>query len=128
MANRTRPYGDPEGEDVPVRDRPYESFGQQGYAMPDHLAAPDAERGAARVELGRPVLATDDDRIRDEIVRLLAKSAAVDASRVDIVVTDGDVTLTGTAPDEDQRARIEAIVESVAAAAGIENQIVVEGR
>ncbi len=128
MSSRTRPYGDPEGEDVPVRDRPYESFGQQGYAMPDHVVDPDAERGAARVELGRPVVATEDDRIRDDITRLLAESATVDASHVDVVVENHGVTLSGTVPDEDQRARIEAIVESVAGTGDIDDRIVVERR
>jgi hypothetical protein len=52
MASRMRPYS--EGEDGPVRDRTYESFGQQGYAMPDHVADPnEVKRGVDRVELGR---------------------------------------------------------------------------
>jgi hypothetical protein len=56
MATRMRPYDDPDGDDIPVRDRPYESFGQQGYAMPDHVADPnDTRRGVVSVELGRPI-------------------------------------------------------------------------
>ncbi len=123
-----RPYGDPEGDDVPVRDRPYESFGQQGYAMPDHVADAEGERGAARVELGRPVVATEDDRLRDAIQRLLVESTSVDSRAVYVSVEAREVTLTGTVPDEDQRGRIEAIVESVEGVGSIVNNVLVDRR
>ncbi|HEY8076863.1 MAG TPA: BON domain-containing protein [Labilithrix sp.] len=127
MAN-PRAYGDPEGEDVPVRDRPYESFGEQGYAMPDHVAGSERERGAARVELGRPVVATDDDRLLDTILRVLSEAESLDAHAVDVFVEAREVTLNGMVADEDQRARIEAIVESVEGVAGIVNNVLVDRR
>lgn len=62
MATRMRPYG--EGEDGPVRDRTYESFGQQGYAMPDHIADPnEVKRGVQRVELGQKVKLPDEQPV-----------------------------------------------------------------
>ena len=127
MAN-PRPYGDPEGEDVPVRDRPYESFGQQGYAMPDHVPGDERERGAARVELGSPVVATDDDRLRDAIRLLLEENTSIDARHVDVFVENREVTLAGSVPDEDQRARIEAIIESVEGVVGIVDNVLVDRR
>lgn len=109
-------YGDVENEDVPVRDRPYESFGRQGYAMPDHAAEGErAPRGAERVELGErvedPHAPLSDDRIRSEVSGLLTSEAAVDD--LEVVVHHGAVAVTGTVSSESDRARAVHIAETV---------------
>ena len=53
MTPRTWSYGEVEGDDLALRDQPYESFGQQGFAMPDHAprsyAPQRMRRGAERI-------------------------------------------------------------------------------
>ena len=131
MAPRRWPYGDVEGEDLPVRDRTYESFGQQGVALPTYGDEPAMERGAARVDLGEPVAGTEaegdaprmpsgpkgwqrrDDRIHDDVCTRLTDDGYVDASDVEVVVHQGEVVLSGGVADRMQRERAIHIAESV---------------
>lgn len=117
---KSRPYGaDVDGEDVPVRDRPYEHFGSQGYAMPDHVADEDASRGAVRVELGEPVAEPVqpaalhvDERIRAEICERLARDVALAAGDLEVVVHHGEVAVSGTVSEEALRDRAVRIASS----------------
>lgn len=120
MAPRTWPYDDLEGHDLPCRDRPYENFGQQGLALSTYGEVPDAHRGAERVDLGEPVLPSGpknwqrrDDRIQDELCARLTDDGHVDASDIEVIVHHGEVTLSGTVPDRDQRERALHIADSV---------------
>jgi hypothetical protein len=129
-------YGDVEGDDVPIRDRPYESFGRQGFAMPTYIPPPympDAptlphewwSRGAERIDLGEDLDAArrpargpkgwqrSDDRIHDEICERLTDDGLVDATEIDVVVQDGEVILTGEVVDPSQRERAALIAEDV---------------
>jgi osmotically-inducible protein OsmY len=136
MRPRTWPYGDPEGEALPIRDRPYESFGQQGFAMPDHVADPyDVRRGAATIDLGRrpaPVsprgVHRRDERIYDDVCRALTVDGHVDATDIEVVVRDGEVHLSGRVPDRRQRRRAEAIAEHVRGVFDVMNRLVVGDR
>jgi hypothetical protein len=131
MAPRRWPYGDVEG-DVPVRDRPYESFGQQGVALPTYGDELELERGAARVDLGEPVAAEAegdtelpkapsgpkgwqrrDDRIHDDVCARLTDDGNVDASDIEVIVHQGEVILTGGVADRAQRERAVRISEAV---------------
>jgi BON domain-containing protein len=129
MAPRRWPYGDVEGEDLPVRDRTYESFGQQGVALPTYGDEPELERGAARVDLGEPITEADadvpkvpsgpkgwqrrDDRIHDDVCTRLTDDGYVDASDIEVIVHQGEVTLSGGIADRAQRERAIRIAESV---------------
>ena len=128
MAPRRWPY-DAEGEDLPVRDRTYESFGQQGVALPTYGDEPEMERGAARVDLGEPVAIADadaprmpsgpkgwqrlDDRIHDDVCTRLTDDGYVDASDIEVIVHQGEVILSGGIADRAQRERAIHIAESV---------------
>jgi hypothetical protein len=130
MTNRSWAYDDADGEDVapsdlPIRDRTYESFGQQGVALPTYGEEPRAHRGTERLELGEPVadpLAARspsgpkgwqrrDDRIREDVCIHLTDDGYVDASDIDVVVHEGEVILTGTVRDRPQRDRAIRIAE-----------------
>jgi osmotically-inducible protein OsmY len=123
MTPRTWAYGDVEGEDLPIRDQPYESFGQQGFAMPDHAAqGAVAPHGVARIELGEPALPRSrgprnwhrrDERIHDDVCRMLTDDGWVDARELEVIVHHGEVTLTGSVPERSQRERAVHIAESV---------------
>jgi len=119
MPPRTWARGYVEGEDLPVRDRPYESFGQQGVALPTYGDEPEVHRGAERVDLGEPIpagpkgLQTRDERIVDDVCSHLSDDRYVDASDIEVVVHEGEVILTGTVTDRRQRDRALRIAESV---------------
>jgi hypothetical protein len=126
MTPRTRPYGDVEGADTPARDRPYESFGQQGVALSTYGDEPETARGAERVDLGEPVADIDpklaagprgwqrrDERIHDDVCAHLTVDGYVDASDTEVIVHHGEVTLTGSVTDRAQRERAVRIAESV---------------
>ena len=96
-----------------------EGFGQQGFAMPDHVTSVvDVHRGAARVELGERLAAgprnwqRSDERIRDEICAMLAEDGWVDATDLEVVVHHREVTLAGSVSDARQRERAVAIAEA----------------
>jgi len=120
MARRSEPYEELEGHDLPCRDRPYESFGQQGLALSTYGEVPIAYRGAERVDLGEPVLPAgpknwqrSDDRIQDDLCGRLTDDSRVDASDIEVIVHHGEVTLSGTVPDRDQRERAYHLADSV---------------
>lgn len=141
MTPKTSAYGDVEKEDIPVRDRPYESFGQQGVALPTYGDEPEMHRGAERVDLGEPVAAIDpriptgpkgwqrrDDRIHDDVCAHLTDDGYVDASDLEVIVHHGEVTLSGTVTDRAQRDRAIRIAESVRGVIDSVNRIRVRPR
>lgn len=145
MTPRTWSYGDVEGEDVPIRDRPYESFGRQGFAMPTYIPAPYApndpafphewwSRGAEDLDLGeapgerRPARGPkgwrrSDDRIHDDVCARLTDDGLVDATDIDVEVHDGEVILSGEVMDKSQRDRAEAIADDVLGVVDVSNRL-----
>jgi hypothetical protein len=131
MTPRTWAYGDVEGDDEPVRDRPYESFGQQGFGLPTYAGGPD--RGAERVDLGEPVAPNTatgpkawqrrDDRIRDEVCSHLEADGHVDASDLEVIVHQGEVIVSGTVRDRGQRDRALHIADWVNGVVDVVNRI-----
>ena len=129
MPPRNWRYRDVDGADLPVRDRPYESFGQQGVALPTYGDEPELARGVERVDLGEPIaeVATDpsamtagpkgwqrsDDRIHDDVCARLTDDGYVDASDLEVVVHHGEVVLSGGVADRRQRERAIHIAEAV---------------
>ena len=109
MTPRTWAYGEVEG------------FGQQGFAMRDHVTSvEDDHRGSERVDLGEKVASPNagpknwqrsDERIHDELCRALADDEWIDASELEVVVHHREVTLAGSVPDGEQRARAVALAE-----------------
>lgn len=119
-------YGDDDGEGAPdltLRDRPYESHGQQGLALATYGEDPAMHRGAERLDLGEPVARRPpsgpkgwqrrDDRIHDDVCAHLTEDSHVDASDIEVIVHQGEVTLSGTTADREQRARAVHIADSV---------------
>jgi hypothetical protein len=119
-------YGDMEGEDLPVRDRPEESFGRQGVGLPTYGDEPTVYRGAERVDLGEPVVPgprsapagpkgwqRSDERIHEDVCAHLTDDGQVDASDLEVIVHHGEVTLNGTVADRAQRDRALRVAGSV---------------
>jgi len=64
-----------------------------------------------------------DDRIREDINCRLTDDGYVDASQIEVTVTDGEVTLTGTVPDKSSKRRAEDISELVSGVSNVENRL-----
>jgi hypothetical protein len=138
MTPRIWSYGEPESEDLPIRDRPYEHFGEQGFAMADH-APVETRRGEERVDLGEPFVGDaatrgpknwtrSDERITDDVCERLADDPWVDASDIEVVVHHGEITLTGVVDDRQQRHRAAQLAESVRGVIDVVNRIRVASR
>jgi hypothetical protein len=145
---RDWPYGDDDREDLPIRDRPYERYGQQGIAMPTYIPEPyrpeedDLRHAhdAQRIELGEPISRSDDapppstargprgwrrsdERLHDEICARLTDDAEVDPSDVEVVVHEGEVSLLGTVRDRNQRERARRLAETVRGVVDVINRV-----
>ena len=64
-----------------------------------------------------------DERIRDDVCYRLTEDPDVDASNIEVIVINREVTLSGTAPSRDQRRRAEDTAEQVAGVAHVQNNV-----
>jgi osmotically-inducible protein OsmY len=64
-----------------------------------------------------------DERIKDDINDRLSDDPFVDASDIDVTVTNGEVTLTGTVDERSSKRRAEDIAENVSGVKNVENRI-----
>src|SRR5690606_16652833 len=64
-----------------------------------------------------------DEKIKDEINDRLYNDSYIDASDIDVNVTDGEVTLTGTVDHKSTKRRAEDITENVSGVKDISNHI-----
>jgi len=130
MIPRTLAYGDVEGDDdEAARDRPYESFGRQGIALPTYGHGPEC--GAERVELGEPVAPSSreggnwqarDARLGDD-VRAHLSSAQIDVSDVEVIVHRGEVILSGSVRDPAERTRALQVADLVSGVVDVANRL-----
>jgi len=67
-----------------------------------------------------------DDRIRDDVNDRLTEDWRVDASDIDVAVSGGEVTLTGSVQSRDQKRRAEDVAESVSGAKHVQNNLRVQ--
>ena len=72
-------------------------------ANADHV---DADGG---VHINRAGYDSSDDRLVQEINDHLTQHGYIDASEIVVTVKDGDVTLEGSVPDEDQKKYVEEV-------------------
>ncbi|HWI16790.1 MAG TPA: BON domain-containing protein [Vicinamibacterales bacterium] len=64
-----------------------------------------------------------DDRIREEICDCMTDDPVLDASEIEVVVEQGEVTLTGSVESRDQKRRAEDVAESVSGVRDVTNQL-----
>ena len=132
-------------EDLTIRDRMYESFGQQGFAMPTYLSEPHERDGSpltvgiAWDEAEESALAEGyvdrmsassigshterDERIHDAVLDRLTGDGSIDMSEVEIILHEGEVTLSGSVPTAVDRARAEILTERVLGVVGVVNRL-----
>jgi osmotically-inducible protein OsmY len=68
-----------------------------------------------------------DDRIREEVCDRLTDAPHVDASEIEITVRGGEVTLTGSVRERDDKRRAEDLVEHVSGVREVHNNLRVTG-
>lgn len=66
-----------------------------------------------------------DTRIHDDVCELLARHEGVDASNIDVVVKDGEVTLTGTVADRFTKRLAEEALDDVLGVKDVHNRLTV---
>jgi hypothetical protein len=66
-----------------------------------------------------------DQRIREDVCDLLTFDGAIDASDIDVVVEDAEVTLNGTVPDRAMKKMAERCAERVRGVRDVHNRLVV---
>jgi osmotically-inducible protein OsmY len=64
-----------------------------------------------------------DDRIKEDINDRLSDDPFIDASDIDVTVTNGEVTLSGTVDERSSKRRAEDIAENVSGVKNVENRI-----
>jgi osmotically-inducible protein OsmY len=67
-----------------------------------------------------------DERIKEDISDRLADDERVDASEIDVTVTNCEVTLTGTVDSREEKRRAEDLVEQVSGVQHVQNNIRVQ--
>jgi osmotically-inducible protein OsmY len=64
-----------------------------------------------------------DERVREDVCDRLGHDWDVDASEVEVTVSNGEVTLTGTIGNRDQKFRVEHLADSVSGVNEVHNQL-----
>jgi hypothetical protein len=95
---------------------------ERGYYDEPHRATATSLRGKGPKNYTR-----SDERIREDVCERLA-DAALDASDIDVKVTDGEVLLEGTVPDRWTERAAQDVVCRVRGVKSCHNQLRVEGR
>lgn len=67
-----------------------------------------------------------DERIKEDVSDRLMEMGEIDASDVEVAVSGGEVTLTGTVPDRAMKYRIEHLCDQVSGVVDINNQLKVK--
>ncbi|MDX2090794.1 MAG: BON domain-containing protein [Kofleriaceae bacterium] len=116
--------------DRPYRtDREHEATPSEptSYRSPDvrpiGAARPGPHRGKGPRGYQRP-----DDRIRDLVCEALAEDDQVDATQIEVTVSDGIVTLSGSVPDRPTKRMAEDVVDRIWGVRDVHNQLeIVQG-
>jgi osmotically-inducible protein OsmY len=89
----------------------------------------DAERRRQQDHRGRGPRGykRSDDRIKEDVSDRLADDPWVDASEIEVSVSSGEVTLSGTIDSRETRRRAEDIVERVSGVSYVQNNLRVTG-
>ncbi len=133
-------YGDP------GRDRGYRAFGPRGPQRSHHeertwfdrardevsswMGDQDAlhrrEADGAHRGRGPKGYRRSDERIREDVSDRLTDDSWLDAQGIEVAVSDGDVTLTGTVRSREDKKRAEALAESVSGVDNVQNSLRVD--
>lgn len=69
-----------------------------------------------------------DERIREDVCECLTEDDRIDASNIDVTVTECEVTLSGTVSSREEKRRAEDLIERLAGVKDVNNSLRVAGR
>jgi osmotically-inducible protein OsmY/flavin-binding protein dodecin len=96
------------------------SYDQGRYVSSQYDAQYGQQRRSGRGPKGYK---RSDDRIREDVCDRLGSQYDIDASEVEVTVSNGEVTLAGTVNDRDQKFRVEHIADGVGGVSEVHNQL-----
>jgi osmotically-inducible protein OsmY len=99
----------------------YGSQGYQGYGQQGDMGF--GAQGASHRGKGPANYARSDERIRELVCEALSDAHEVDATHVDVTVKNGEVVLSGTIDDRNQKRMAEDIAERISGVKDVQNQI-----
>jgi osmotically-inducible protein OsmY len=67
-----------------------------------------------------------DDRIREDVCERLMQDAEIDASEIEVKVSSGEVTLSGTVSSKDEKRQAEDCIENLSGVKDVHNELRVE--
>lgn len=124
FAGGTDDYGRDYGHDLESQAygrAPRSAFGSgMGASQSDYRPWADSGEHRGRGPRGYQ---RSDDRIREDVSDRLSDDGRVDASDIEVTVSNGEVTLSGTVSSRDQKRRAEDIAEDVSAVKHVQNNI-----
>ncbi|RRN66315.1 BON domain-containing protein [Caulobacter sp. 602-1] len=94
--------------------------------MGDHDALRRREADGAHRGRGPKGYRRSDERIREDVSDRLTDDSWLDANGIEVAVSDGDVTLTGTVRSREDKRRAEALAESVSGVDNVQNNLRVD--
>ncbi|HYD89287.1 MAG TPA: BON domain-containing protein [Vitreimonas sp.] len=97
------------------------SFGQGGY-----LTRGSRRQWGGHAGRGPKNYTRSDDRIREDVNDRLTDDPDVDASEIDVKVSNGQVTLAGTVDSRDEKRRAEDCAEAVSGVRDVQNNLRVQ--
>jgi hypothetical protein len=119
---------DDEGFD-PSYSRHRSGFGAFGTRDPNDADVRDdgPPMGGAHRGRGPKGYRRSDDRIHEDVCERLTEDPFIDASNIEVAVTEGEVTLNGTVSSRGLKRRAEDLAEMAAGVAHVQNNLRVQG-
>jgi hypothetical protein len=101
-----------------ARDDEHESFGHQLREAGQKIA-----RSVKRAFRGPKGYRRSDDRIREDVSDRLGENPWLDCSEVEVTVSNGEVTLTGSVKSRQEKFLLEEIADDVSGVSEVHNQV-----
>jgi hypothetical protein len=114
-------YGDYEGS---------QRTGEQRYGSSERYAGSQGYGGETGGHRGRGPknYSRSDERVREDVNDRLTDDSWLDASEMEVGVSSGEVTLSGTVDSREDKRRAEDLAEQVAGVRHVQNNLRVQGR
>ena len=107
----------------------YGAFGTRDPDDADTRSGQDDERPASGLHRGRGPKGyrRSDERIHEDVCERLTEDPFIDASNVEVIVKDGEITLNGTVTSRGLKRRAEDLAELASGVSHVQNNLRVQG-
>ena len=110
-------FGQPQQDRYQARDeRPYQTGNVSWESSQSHRGK--GPKGYKR----------SDDRIKDDVYHRLTEDDLIDASEVEVQVTNAEVILSGVVPEREAKRRAEDIIDSISGVQHVQNNLRVKNQ